>query len=441
MNNFFPYIKYMSTFINKHKHIIFVTILIIVTLVCIKNFKYIENMTSGNTSSNTNYSNCYSTLSLPPLNISSFKLLNTGGVVPEYYYSCNDNSAIAFYTDGNPTTGSLIYPYDSSDTLLNGITGFDNKLKACLGYSISGQGDFFTISGDRCSSFKIPEVITGEFDVSQTVLINCVDKNSTIDNIPSIKNFINNSNGVDYNKLGIGAFTTKGANKFSSSNAFREVVHNYDPMCNLQIAYNTFSNDISNCLSNTINNIPQTDPNCNQYHTDLSNVINQIINRSGNPSYVSSLDGSACSSINERDCVNAASNEMSTLFGNSVSEFDNSNFRVSDASLSNFDASMDEYRFTLAEENESSLNNKSIFVKYLFLTIVLIITVIIIVLHIVSPSIVTPEILTSYIIFLVIIIFITSNYFNVDYGPLNKFFLLDLGTPGNRNVINKIGYS
>ena len=37
------------------------------------------------------------------------------------------------------------------------------------------------------------------------------------------------------------------------------------------------------------------------------------------------------------------------------------------------------------------------------------------------PNIVTTEILISYIIFIILIIFITSKFFNIDYGPLNKF--------------------
>ena len=53
----------------------------------------------------------------------------------------------------------------------------------------------------------------------------------------------------------------------------------------------------------------------------------------------------------------------------------------------------------------------------------------------------TAEILIGYLIFLVLIIFITSNYFNVDYGPLNKFLRLHLGNAGSRNIFQTPGYS
>ena len=120
---------------------------------------------------------------------------------------------------------------------------------------------------------------------------------------------------------------------------------------------------------------------------------------------------------------------------------DASQFALPDASLNEVNDNLRELKNVLAQENETSLETKSTFITYLFFIIILIITSIMIILNFIKPDIVTAEILIGYLIFLVLIIFITSNYFNVDYGPLNKFFRLHLGNAGSRNIFQTPGYS
>ena len=71
--------------------------------------------------------------------------------------------------------------------------------------------------------------------------------------------------------------------------------------------------------------------------------------------------------------------------------------------------------------------------QYLILIVIFIISVIMIILNITNPDIITAEILTGYILLIILIIFITSRFFNVDYGIFNKFFTLHLGSAGSRN--------
>ena len=120
---------------------------------------------------------------------------------------------------------------------------------------------------------------------------------------------------------------------------------------------------------------------------------------------------------------------------------DASLFAMPDASLNEVNNNLKEFKNVLAQENETSLETKSTFITYLFFIIILIITSIMIILNFIKPDIVTAEILIGYLIFLVLIIFITSNYFNVDYGPLNKFLTLQLGNAGSRNIFQTPGYS
>ena len=89
-----------------------------------------------------------------------------------------------------------------------------------------------------------------------------------------------------------------------------------------------------------------------------------------------------------------------------------------------------------AIEKESNLNNISTYTQYILLIIVVIISIIMFILNITSPNIITPEILTGYLIFIVLVLFFTSKYFNVNYGIFNKFFSLQLGNSGSRNIFS-----
>ena len=172
----------------------------------------------------------------------------------------------------------------------------------------------------------------------------------------------------------------------------------------------------------------------------MNSIQKLILSKSGSPQFLDTLDGDKCHTDTSK-CIIKSFDFPDTILYKKYHMFnENSGNVISDASFSNFSKNLIDYKISLAQQEESKLNTKSLFSKYIFLLLIVIITIIMVILNITNSDIVTAEILISYIIFLVLVIFVTSNYFNVDYGPLNKFLMLDLGSAGNRNIFKSPGY-
>lgn len=113
---------------------------------------------------------------------------------------------------------------------------------------------------------------------------------------------------------------------------------------------------------------------------------------------------------------------------------------MTEASYNIINETIKDYKNALAEENETSLHATSTHMNYIFFILVIMITIIMIILNFTNPDIVSAEILIAYIIFLVLIIIISSNYFSVNFEPINRIFRIFLGNSGSRNIFQSPGY-
>ena len=432
----------MKLFIKNYKYIIlFLIFILVISYICVQNYTLIEN--------NTGYCNRFNFI---PTNENLFKPQNTQTTPPVtfYNYRCSttsettdsddsttaNNCIIGFYTSTILDNNSFIT--DVSHIAITGDT-IQEKIDNCAVVANNAKGvtnvDFFAIdeSSDQCNCYmySLNTVNMGDLNAEADGLR--IKNTSIPTTCNGLEDLINHNNDdKSYYKLGFGGFTNSGIDKIRSG--LGDFVTVYDPVCDSMKNQESLTNEIYTCI-NGISQGTSTSETCNtiinNYKTSGDNY-NGIL---GNIEFTSTTPDYQC---NDRECIEQ-SFEDSNYLGQVFNSFKQNS--VSNSSYADFSKNLYNFKMAIAEEQESKMDTTSTYIKYLLLIVIIIITVIMFFLNITNPDIVTAEVLISYIIFLVLLIFFTSNYFNVDYGPLNKFLSLHLGNAGDRNVFQSIGYS
>ena len=380
----------MKNIIKKYKYIILFVILIILTSIFFTcNYKIIETF-SGN--------RCESILDDPHNALSQNRTESNNQI----YYTCPEGRLISFFGPPNPKLSGPNFRFNRS------IHDNINNIDECVDTATRKGHDtfFFNKENKECSS----SILLPQLGENLRLQYTCQENNN-----------LQKPGGLFFE--GRGGFTKKGRRKINDNN-----VKYLDPRCDVIQEMFDDSEQLTGCLEN-----PESED-CNGYGDIVVNNARLIDKALG----VDNAPFADCIT-NDRDECLAQSFRNGNYLGSTRDMFTEN--LLNDASLNEIDFTIDEYKNTLAQNNESSLQTTSTYIIYLFFILVLIISVIIITLNIIKPDIITAETLTGFIIFLVLIIFVTSNYFNVDYGPLNKFLTFHLGNAGSRNIFQNIGYS
>ena len=375
----------MNYIFNKYKYILFlITVIIISSIIFSYNYNIIEKFTGQK------FTGCNDQILNNPEK--SFYENRDVGDPPKNFYTCGEGKNINFFTDNKSVLEQPITLPATSHTLNN-----DNS---CINTGIDNQDDIFILKdANTTSTCKSTTISVDKIGVENPIIYTCSDNPKSLDN---------------YTFIGSGGFTSMGRSKLGIG-YIRYLDKRCDDLNSKSVAINNFND----CLMSDGSN-------CQQYIDDLSIIEDEIQKGIDVGDFDTDTDG------------NLQFDDSGYLGGYAQ---DASQFALPDASLNEVNDNLRELKNVLAQENETSLETKSTFITYLFFIIILIITSIMIILNFIKPDIVTAEILIGYLIFLVLIIFITSNYFNVDYGPLNKFFRLHLGNAGSRNIFQTPGYS
>lgn len=373
----------MNSIFNKYKYILFfISAIIISSIIFSYNCNIIEKFT-----------HCDDQVTNDP---NTFYENRDVGDPPKNFYTCRADKNINFFIhDGdNRDEGEqpITLPLTSHTDIVD-----DNS---CINTAINNEDDIFILNDTGgTTSCKSTTINNNQIGVDNPIIYTCSNNPTTREK---------------YKFIGSGGITSNGRSKLANG-----YIRYLDQRCDDLNSKNDAIKNFNNCLRNE-------GENCEQYIKDINNIEEKIEN---------GLD------IGDFNGDNNGKLDFSegTYLGSYAD--DASNFVVPDKLLKNVNNNFDELKNVLAQENETSLENTSTFIIYIFFIILLIISSVIIILNFIKPDIVTPEILIGYIIFLVLIIFITSNYFNVDYGPLNKFLTLHLGNAGSRNIFQTPGYS
>ena len=383
----------MKSFIKKYKYIcIFLLAILIISYICYKNYGIIENFTCKKdliTGIKINTESAYAPKFYEfDRNLSKYYLLN---------FDNNDNSYNCFYNFTDTSAAHTNYR--------NGLS-YEEFVYNCIKGSDNSGVDYYTISSNKCSYYKFNS--NSEYPNNQLFIKsdsnNCDISKSIFD--------ISTDSLNPINKLGKGGLTSLGKSKIINDNNNKSYLKVYNPLCIDEYNIIYLTRKINDCSNN-----------CTQYSNDL---INAFTDSKNSLNYIGEIE--ECSG-NSTNCFFESSGSLINKLKQKFSESTIS--EISANNISNLDNS---YNEILAIEKESSLNTKSTTLQYLILTVIFIISVIMFILNITNPDIITAEILTGYILFIAIIIFITSKFFNVDYGIFNKLFSLHLGNPGDRNI-------
>lgn len=443
----------MASFINKYKYIIFIIIIFIFLFICFKNYKYIEAFS---------YIDCPAYLSLPPFNITSLKQRDSPIDSNTQYYTCQDaSSQLAFY--GYNIDSLINENYETGKIKLGQKFFNDNEISyndlfgQCLQYADASGYDFFTLYKYK---YNDNNIVTGciYMDISSSIaetinnniIVDCIKNDnkipiganndsqtgtSTWTNIPTIRKYIDNMS--DLYPLGVGGFTNSGAEKLLNSHSSnyigKDIIGYQNPLCNLQLGSMQKNEYIKNNCINTIKDNSYINENsnrseCNKTIEDIDTInkkINEItLNSDICLNYIDKFDDTHCSQ-DISNCITVGIETSGNILNSTISKYNEYKNDLSNNNTTH-NIALNNYKEILELQNNSELDVKSIFSKYLFLCIVFIITIIMFILNLTTPDIITSEILISYIIFIVLIIFVTSKYFNVDYGPLNSILSLQL---------------
>ena len=428
----------MNVLIKKYKYVIYIIIvIIIVSYICYSNYSLIENYTTA----------CSSSTSFPSVNYSLFKPKTTTSTPPVTYYNLDPTTTSSATTSGTPIISYYTQVNDTTSPVNNFIieistnsldaTVSKNKINECATIANDqNNADFFAIDSD--SNCKTYNLTTNTQNISSDNAL--IIKNFNIpENSDNIEDLINFNTGSNYNNIGYGGFTTKAYN-YIKNNGFGDFIRVYNPSCDIQNRENNLVDKIIECTNNLrdggggqVNGV-SCETLLSEYDT-LAENLDTLLGGTKGINFYQTDNYYSCSG---EQCISGSFQD-----GNYLAEVYNHILQntISDSSYADFSANLYNFKLSSAQQNESGLATISTYIKYLFLIVIIIVTVIMIFMNITNPDVVTAEILISYIIFLVLLIFVTSNYFNVDYGPLNKFFSLHLGNAGDRNVFQSLGYS
>ena len=428
----------MNVLIKKYKYVIYIIIvIIIVSYICYSNYSLIENYTTA----------CSSSTSFPSVNYSLFKPKTTTSTPPVTYYNLDSTTTSSATTSGTPIISYYTQVNDTTSPVNNFIieistnsldaTVSKNKINECATIANDqNNADFFAIDSD--SNCKTYNLTTNTQNISSDNAL--IIKNFNIpENSDNIEDLINFNTGSNYNNIGYGGFTTKAYN-YIKNNGFGDFIRVYNPSCDIQNRENNLVDKIIECTNNLrdggggqVNGV-SCETLLSEYDT-LAENLDTLLGGTKGINFYQTDNYYSCSG---EQCISGSFQD-----GNYLAEVYNHILQntISDSSYADFSANLYNFKLSSAQENESGLATISTYIKYLFLIVIIIVTVVMIFMNITNPDVVTAEILISYIIFLVLLIFVTSNYFNVDYGPLNKFFSLHLGNAGDRNVFQSLGYS
>lgn len=450
--------NYMNYIFNKYKYVLFlITVIIISSIVFRCNYNIIENFTC-NTFTNTSR---------------SLHRNQHIGFPPIHFYSCGDTSFINFFTANDlsnheqPITlsisGAMESHYRVNDQ--DEIIYYGNH--SCINKAIMNGDDIFIIKDKNDISTCMTTGICGEnISAYNPIFYSCSDSPSDI-----------TSEYRTYNYIGSGGFTSNGksnlgdgyisylSKKCDDINRLRVAIYYYR-VCIGSTSENRLETYFSEIHQNTIellrciNTYIDTGyivDNCMQYWNNILLLLRLVIDYRTNPPESTSCEYYRSDILTIIDEINQglnigdfynSDNRRDIGFGKDdispptyLDKYYNQVYRLTDASFNDVSNNLKEFKNVLAQENETSLETNSTFITYLFFIILLIITSVMIILNFIKPDIVTAEILIVYLIFLVMIIFTTSNYFNVNYGPLNRFLRIDLGNAGSRNIFQTPGYS
>lgn len=386
----------MKNIIKKYKYIILFVVLIIITSIFFTcNYKIIENYSKNE----NDYKNDKPSILDDPNRVLS---QNTTLGNSETFYTCPDEKPINIYANKNDEV-----PID-----------IENKSIHENIYTISDSVDTAVYEGHDI--VFMDERNNNQF--SSTELISqALEENKFKYSCQDIK--LDNTLYNPLKLIGRGALTVSGINKLNKNNA-------------------KYINPLSERLKKVLDSTSQANSCIQDESTEDCNKYRQtILNEARTVSLALDVQNSPFVNCDIDDisyCIATSFADRNYLASTRDRFTEN---LLNDASINELDMTLDEYKNTLAQNNESSLQTTSTYIIYLFFILVLIITAIMITLNIIKPDIITAETLIGYIIFLVLIIFVTSNYFNVDYGPLNKFLNVHLGNAGSRNIFQNIGYS
>ena len=433
----------MKLFIKNYKYIIlFLIFILVISYICIQNYTLIENNTGycnrfNFMSTNENLFKRQNTQTTPPVTFYNYRCSTTSETTDSDDSTTANNCIIGFYTSTTLDNNSFIT--DVSHIAITGDT-IQEKIDNCAVAANNAKGvtnvDFFAIdeSSDQCNCYmySLNTVNIGDLNAETDGLrIKNTSIPTTCNGLEDMINYNNDDN--NYNKLGFGGFTNTGIDKIRTK--LGDFVTVYDPVCDNQKDLDKLTQDIYTCISGISQGTTTTTSTCidmiNNYKTS-GESYNRIL---GGIEFTSTSPDYKC---DDRDCIEQ-SFEDSNYLGQVFNTFKQNS--ITDSSYADFSKNLYNFKMAIAEEQESKMDTTSTYIKYLLLILIIIITVIMFFLNITNPDIVTAEVLISYIIFLVLLIFFTSNYFNVDYGPLNKFLSLHLGNAGDRNVFQSIGYS
>lgn len=418
----------MKSFLKKYKYIIFLIISItLFSFICFKKYDLIESHTAS----------CSTNNMFTPTKYYNFEKITMDNTITSSIYGCSNNKLINFFTKDIDNNKILVEKTIDHDT----TTGDNTHLEDCI-QNVRNTADIVTINNNKCKAYDLN---TRQKDITYTsdsnkIIYKCgtaTISDRDIKNEDLINPASNTSNKENLQTIGSGVFTDKGYKTLKSSidGNIAGALVDYNPVCSYQ-------NSISNAANNLFNCNPG-DENCfNDAITTIQDGVTSTDNILNNPKFLlapldtffggtSETTGSGESSEMITDFLDRAfegDNLLNVIF-NSIN--DNT---IETNTINEIKDNLGTYKNILAESNESSLNTQSKFLQYLLFLVVLIITVIIIIISITNPDIISSEMLVGYIIFLALVLFVTSNYFNVDYGPLNKFLTLHLGNAGDRSV-------
>lgn len=425
----------MKFFIKKYKYIfVLLLTIIIVSYFYYSNYYTIENFTCSNNLINPIILTSES--SFEKHNVTN---QNNGSDVDYYTLSTSNNNLNCFsstYKVENITNNPLIDSKNSkiiSTSTENGVS-FEEILNECSNFAKEKIDDFFTLdSNGNCNSYKFKNnPSNSEINYKNFIYLNTPSNISELSELANINNCNINQSVTNSNitALGYGGFTDNGKYNVINNNV-SESIRYYNPICIDEYNINNLYTEICNNTCSTIN--------CSGEITKIINFQEDIINRMNAGNFAGKTTGKDGKYVNIEEVFETSG----TLLYNTYNSLNDSISNYLGTDTKDIDLSYTIYNKELQQEtaieNESSLNNKSTYTQYMLLIVIVIISIVMFVLNISQPSIITAEILTGYLIFLVLVLFITSKFFNVDYGIFNKFFSLQLGNSGSRNMFSPVG--
>ena len=419
-----------SLFIKQYKYIIIFLIAIIgVAIICTNNYSVIEKFT------------CRNDVLFPGINSTNFKPIQISGAgnTSYYNYRCIDDNQeciTGFYTstmqiDGDKSNNLIKY---IATVDLSGSTGINDQINKCAEKAAANQdAHFFALDGSggdcSCNLYMLDTDAITKYNIDENALVMKsidISTSSTCETImKSLINYNSETGNDIYKNIGVGGFTSKGYKYLQTSNN-NDVVRYYDPLCDAENAQDSLKTSINNCLANGT----QSNEDCDTYlerYTDNAAKVNSIL---GGVKFNTTGPNYECSGV---ECIEGAFNNSGNYLGRMYQEL--SNNTIDEMSYDEYNNSLGDYEISAARQQESGMETDSTYMKYFMLIIVVIMTLIMFFLNMTNPDIVTAEIIIGYIVFLLIILFLTSQYFNVDYGPLNRMFSMQLGDAGSRTTL------